>query len=243
MTSQYVWIGLSIGLFFAGLGVGYAVFINSYNPYTMMGNPTMFNQMRGNNPQFSGQYVGYMMQNPQLRQQMYNYMLQNQDFMYDMMKNSTFQNNYMIPWIVQNNFTNQANSKNTVNQTAMLERGNIAMGFDQMKIHHHFMATSTGGEIMIMSTNTTDTQTINEIRSHVKDIQYEFSQGNFSKPFYIHDQVVPGTDVMIAKKDLIQYSIKDFGGGSALILTTNDTELLNAIRQFMNFQTSQHMGH
>jgi hypothetical protein len=129
------------------------------------------------------------------------------------------------------------------NQTAMLERGDIAMGFNQSKIHHHFMSTSTGGEIMIMSTNMSDTQTINEIKSHVKDIQYEFSQGNFTKPFYIHDQIVPGTDIMTAKKDLIQYSINDIDGGSALILTTNDTELLNAIQQFMDFQSSQHMGH
>lgn len=138
---------------------------------------------------------------------------------------------------------NPSNITASFNQTAMLERGNMAMGFNQTKIHHHFMSTTTGGEIMIMSTNTTDTQTINEIRSHVKDIQYEFSQGNFSKPFYIHDQIVPGTDVLTAKKDLIQYSIKDIDGGSVLILTTNDTELLNAIQQFMNFQSSQHMGH
>ena len=136
-----------------------------------------------------------------------------------------------------------SNSTTEFNQTAMLERGDIAMGFNQSKIHHHFMSTSTGGEIMIMSTNMSDTQTINEIKSHVKDIQYEFSQGNFTKPFYIHAQVVPGTDVMTAKKDLIQYSIKDVDGGSILILTTNDTELLDAIQQFMNFQSSQHMGH
>ena len=129
------------------------------------------------------------------------------------------------------------------NQTAMLERGNVAMGFNQSMIHHHFMATPAGGQIIIMSLNMSDIKTINEIRSHVKDIQYEFSQGNFTKPFYIHDQVVPGTDVMIAKKDLIQYSIKDVDGGSILILTTNDTKLLNAIQQFMNFQSSQHMGH
>ena len=130
MPRQYVWIGLAVGLFFAGLGVGYAVFVNTYNPYAMMGNPAMFSQMMGKNPQFSGQYLGYMMRNPQymnqwmlqnpqymgqwmgsmmqdpqLRQQMYNYMLQNQDFMYNVMKNSNFQNNYMGPWMMQNNFT------------------------------------------------------------------------------------------------------------------------------------------
>ncbi len=130
MINQYVLIGIVVGVFCAGLGIGYALFINTYNPYAMMGNPTMFCQMMGRNPQISGQFMGYMMQNPQymnqwmsqnpqyvgqwmgsmmqdpqLRQQMYNYMLQNQDFMYNMMKNSNFQNNYMGPWMMQNNFT------------------------------------------------------------------------------------------------------------------------------------------
>src|SRR5574337_1757531 len=139
MTSQYVWIGITIGVLVAGIGIGYAVFINTYNPYAMMmGNPAMFNQMMVRNPQFSGQYMGYMMQNPQymnqwmsqnpqymsqwmgsmmqdpqLRQQMYNYMLQNQDFMYNMMKNSNFQNNYMGPWMMQNNFTDRKSRLNS----------------------------------------------------------------------------------------------------------------------------------
>lgn len=149
---------------------------------------------------------------------------------------------YFLP--TSHRTVNQAtNTTGGFNQTAMLERGNIAMGFNQSMIHHHFMSTTTGGEIMIMSENMSDMQTINEIKNHVKDIQYQFSQGNFTKPFYIHAQTVPGTDVMAAKKDLINYSIKDIDGGSVLILTTNDTQLLNAIQQFMNFQSSQHMGH
>jgi uncharacterized protein (UPF0333 family) len=150
---------------------------------------------------------------------------------------------YFLPTSYKNTVSQTTNTTEGFNQTAMLERGNVAMGFNQTMIHHHFMATSTGGEIMIMSTNMSDIQTINEIKIHVKDIQYEFSQENFTKPFYIHAQIVPGTDIMTAKKNLINYSIKDIDGGSVLILTTNDTELLNAIQQFMNFQTSQHMGH
>ena len=153
----------------------------------------------------------------------------------------------MAVYLLPNNYKTASNQiTNTTeisNQTTMLERGNVAMGFNQTKIHHHFMSTTTGGEIMIMSENMSDLQTINEIKSHVKDIQYEFSQGNFTKPLYIHDQIVPGTDIMTAKKNLINYSIKDIDGGSVLILTTNDTQLLNAIQQFMNFQSSQHMGH
>lgn len=99
-----MWIGITAGVFFVGLGIGSAIFMNSYNPY-MMQNPTMFNQMMGRNPQFVSQYMGYMIQDPQLRQQMYDYMFQNKDFMYDMMGNQNFQNQYMGPWMMKNNFT------------------------------------------------------------------------------------------------------------------------------------------
>ena len=148
-------------------------------------------------------------------------------------KDSTKQKLIERGWIMTDDF----------DHAAMLERGNVAMGFDQNKIHHHFMSTMTGGQIMIMSKNMSDVQTINEIKDHIKSIQYEFSQGNFTNPFYIHAQDVPGTDIMTIKRNLIQYTIQDIDGGSSLILTTNDTELLNAIQQFMDFQSNQHMGH
>ncbi|MDE1829235.1 MAG: hypothetical protein KGI25_02820 [Thaumarchaeota archaeon] len=126
MTS-YVLIGVIVGVFFAGLGIGFAVFMTTYNPYQAMFQNPMFNNMMANNPQFAGQYMGYMMQNPQymnqwfsqnpqyegqwmgtmiqnpqLRQQMYNYMFQNKDFMYNMMGNPNFQSQYMGPWMMQN---------------------------------------------------------------------------------------------------------------------------------------------
>lgn len=71
-------------------------------------------------------------------------------------------------------------------QSAMLARGDIAMGFDQNKIMHHFMATPTGGQIMIVALDSNDSETISQIETHVADIQQEFSQGNFTKPFFIH---------------------------------------------------------
>jgi hypothetical protein len=77
----------------------------------------------------------------------------------------------------------------------------------------------------------------------VVDIQREFSQGNFTKPFFIHDQQVLGTDVMAEKKDLIKYSVNELGNGATLVLTTDDGELLRAIQQFMEFQGQEHHGH
>lgn len=134
-------------------------------------------------------------------------------------------------------------SNNTDPQSAMLARGNVAMGFDQNKIMHHFMATPTGGQIMIVALDSNDNETINQIRSHILDIQQEFSQGNFTKPFFIHDQQVPGTEVVAQKKSLINYSVQDLDNGAVLTLTTNDSELMQAIQQFMSFQGTQHHGH
>ena len=76
--------------------------------------------------------------------------------------------------------------------SSMLARGNLAMRFNQSKIMHHFLATATGGEIMIVALNSSDVKTIRQIRNHVIEIQKEFSQDNFTKPFFIHAQEVPG---------------------------------------------------
>jgi hypothetical protein len=75
------------------------------------------------------------------------------------------------------------------------------------------------------------------------DIQKEFSEGNFTKPFFIHAREVPGTEIMTKKKHLIIYDILEMNNGSSLLLSTNDRELVDAIYQFMEFQASEHHGH
>jgi hypothetical protein len=132
---------------------------------------------------------------------------------------------------------------NDMTKNNLIERGNIAMGFNQNKIIHHFIATQTGGEIMIVALNSGDNDTIKQIRNHVIDVQREFSKGNFTKPFFIHAQQVPGIKMMTEKKDLIKYGVKQMSNGSALLITTNDRQLIEAIHQFIAFQTGQHHGH
>jgi hypothetical protein len=114
------------------------------------------------------------------------------------------------------------------------------MGFNQSKISHEFKSTPTGGEIMITVLNSSDIETIKQIKNHISLIQKEFSAGNFTKPFYIHAQDVPGTKLMTEKKNFIKYSINEIDNGSTLILETTDKELIDAIHQFMAFQRTEH---
>ncbi|MFB5599998.1 MAG: hypothetical protein ACE5SW_07210 [Nitrososphaeraceae archaeon] len=127
--------------------------------------------------------------------------------------------------------------------TSMLDRGSVAMGFNQSKISHHFKSTSTGGEILVTAINNNDIETIEQIKNHICIIQKEFSAGNFTKPFYIHAQDVPGTKLMNEKKDFIAYSINEIDNGATLILETKDKELVDAIHQFMTFQGTEHPEH
>jgi len=235
LNTNYVWIAIVVVAFIGGLEVGFGYYL-SYDPYSALTrDPETMNR-------FANQLAGSMMNSP-AHQKMMNEMMSghNMGNMSGMgMSGGGMDHDNMGG---MENMHTGSSTTTGFNQTAMLERGNIAMGFDQTKIMHHFMATSTGGQIMIMALDMNDVKTINEIKSHIKDIQQEFSQGNFAKPFYIHGQIVPGTQVMTDKKDLIQYTIKNTEDGAVLILTTKDTELIDAIHQFMDYQSGQHIGH
>jgi hypothetical protein len=141
---------------------------------------------------------------------------------------------------LQNGLSQNMNSHN---MTQMMQRGAIAMGFDQSKIAHEFSATKDGGQIKITALNEKDNQTISEIRNHIRGIQKDFTEGNFTKPFYIHAQSVPGTDYMSKSKDHIQYQIQDLRNGSILVLITNNSSLINSINEFMIYQSTEHKGH
>ena len=47
---------------------------------------------------------------------------------------------------------------NMTTMTKMMERGNIAMGFNQNKIAHQFAVTPNGSNITVTSLNSNDTE-------------------------------------------------------------------------------------
>jgi len=173
VVSQGILIGIIVGVFFAGLGLGYAVLQsnvpvtpmmtqqqmqqmmndpNTMNQWhqTMMKNPQMMNQWMStmiNDPQFMQQMhnsmmnnpqhmqtmstmmgpdmMGYMMNNPQMNQQMMNTMMGNQQFMYGMMMDPQFQQNWMGPWMSNSTNWNHMMGSGWMNQGMM---GNHMMG-------------------------------------------------------------------------------------------------------------------
>src|SRR5687768_4619686 len=62
---------------------------------------------------------------------------------------------------------NMSQSQDQSESISMLERGAVAMGFNQSKISHQFKSTPTGGEILITALNTSATETIKQIKNHI----------------------------------------------------------------------------
>jgi len=82
MVSQYIWIGITVGIFAAGIGIGFAVFQNSSSGPMMM----------------SPQQMPELMSDPEIRQQMRDSMSQNRQFMQEAMQDSDYmqQMHYMM---------------------------------------------------------------------------------------------------------------------------------------------------
>ncbi|MGI9566561.1 MAG: hypothetical protein ACR2LL_06060 [Nitrosopumilus sp.] len=68
MTSQYIWIGIAVSVFVAGIGIGYGVWQSSTSGLAgMMMSPQQMNQMM-NDPE-AMQQMHSMMQNPDMMNQ------------------------------------------------------------------------------------------------------------------------------------------------------------------------------
>ena len=101
MVSQYVWVGIVVGVFVAGIGIGFTVLQSTTGPGPMnFGNMSpqqmrdamqdpdfrqnMMNEFR-NNPQSMRTWMGPMMNDPELQSQMRGNMMQHSQFMQEMM--------------------------------------------------------------------------------------------------------------------------------------------------------------
>ena len=145
MVNQYVWIGIAVGIFVAGIGIGYAVLQGSsgipgpmnfgaMSPQQMqqaMQDPdfrqNMMNQFR-NSPQSMQNWMNPMMNDPELQPQMRGNMMQNSQFMQGMMDPMS-----MDPELRQQMIQTMMNDPEMMEQMQqMMGSGNMMMGQGMM---------------------------------------------------------------------------------------------------------------
>jgi len=82
MVQQSIWIGITIAVFFVGIGVSYAIFSSTNDPNTMkFQNQQLFDQMMSQNPKMTTNWMKTMMQEAQFHDQAMDYMAKNPEQM------------------------------------------------------------------------------------------------------------------------------------------------------------------
>ena len=125
-------------------------------------------------------------------------------------------------------------------QADVEKHGDQAMGFPHDKTTHHFRLYSDGGAIEVTANDGTDSANIQAIRSHLAHIVGLFSDGDFSIPMFVHDQVPPGVPVMKEKRDQISYTLEELPAGGTVRIKTTDHDAMKSIHDFLRFQIDDH---
>ena len=123
----------------------------------------------------------------------------------------------------------------------MNKRGDKHMGFDHLKTTHHFLLVNDGGTIQVEANDAKDTESRDQIRSHLRHITVMFSEGNFEVPMLVHEKTPPGSEVMQELKREITYEYKETDRGALIQISTANTKALQAIHKFLKFQIKEHM--
>jgi hypothetical protein len=123
---------------------------------------------------------------------------------------------------------------------AMQARGEHVMGVDQYTSAHVFEDLPDGGRVVLDRADGTDTAGMTTIRAHMRDIATAFRSGDFTKPFAVHAQAVPGTAVMTAHRNAITYEVIDRPRGGEVRIKSTDSAAVAAIHEFLAFQRGAH---
>jgi hypothetical protein len=128
-------------------------------------------------------------------------------------------------------------------QAEVAERGQEVMPFDLDATTHTFTDTDTGGVQSVTADDPDDDRQIELIRGHLRKEKERFSRGDFDDPAAIHGEDMPGVAELADGYDRITVTYVERPDGAALVYTTNDPELVEAVHAWFERQVMDHGEH
>lgn len=122
---------------------------------------------------------------------------------------------------------------------AMQTRGKKVMRVDQYTSIHQFVSLPDGGRIELQR-DRDDLAGTAAIRAHLRQIAGAFSAGDFSGPFAVHEETVPGVPVLRARRSAVAYDVSDLPRGAELRIRSTDPVAIDAIHRFLAYQRREH---
>jgi hypothetical protein len=134
----------------------------------------------------------------------------------------------------------QHTNSSASHQADVEQHGDEAMGFSHDKTTHQFLLYSDGGAIKVTANDRVDSESVQEIRTHLTHIATMFSDGNFDTPMFVHSQVSPGVPTMQKERADIGYTFEELPAGGIVRIKSSNAEAVKAVHEFLRFQIEDH---
>jgi hypothetical protein len=126
-------------------------------------------------------------------------------------------------------------------QADVARRGADVMPFRLEATQHMFTKTADGGTQRVVARKTGDAGQVRLVRQHLREIEAQFRQGDFSAPAHIHGAGMPGlAQLQAAPRGAVGISYRDVPGGAELAYRTADHALVAAVHAWFDAQVSDH---
>ena len=134
-----------------------------------------------------------------------------------------------------------AHAADAQRQAEVARQGADVMPFDLKATTHIFTKTGDGGIQHVIAKDASDERQVRLTRAHLRVIQSEFLQGDFSGPSRIHGDDMPGlAQLKAAKPGQISIAYQDVVGGGELAFRSVDVKLVAALHAWFDAQLSDH---
>ncbi|TPQ31728.1 aspartate carbamoyltransferase [Cupriavidus pinatubonensis] len=126
-------------------------------------------------------------------------------------------------------------------QAEVARLGADVMPFTLKGTTHIFTKTKGGGIQRVIVNVPSNTEQVALVREHLRTIQRQFSQGDFSGPTHIHGPAMPGlSELKAAKPGQIEIEYKEVPAGAELTYRSEDKTLVAALHSWFDAQLSDH---
>jgi hypothetical protein len=120
------------------------------------------------------------------------------------------------------------------------DKGAAVMPFDLTRTTHVFTKNDVGGIEVVTANDPADVEQVRLIRDHLRDERERFARGDFDDPAAIHGHDMPGLAVLRAHGGEVRIEYQSRTDGAQLVLSADDQQLVGALHEWFNAQTSDH---
>jgi hypothetical protein len=131
----------------------------------------------------------------------------------------------------------------TARQETVARSGAQVMPFSLAATIHVFTKTADGGTQRVLARQPQDAGQVIQIRAHLRELQRQFTQRDFSAPERIHGAGMPGlAQLRQAPPAALAIDYREIEAGAQLRYTTTDPQLRAALHAWFDAQLADH-GH